>query len=252
MNGIAVKRSIANSCSFKTVGEVRGTTACATRLAWVYNLRRWNDDNSWEEVGMLRRCTIVLGVGLLLLAASAQGGGQKDESPSRTPDVVYVPTPNDVVAKMLQLAQVKKGDVVYDLGCGDARILVTAAKRYGCRGVGFEIHPGRAQFAHDNVKKNGIEHLVEIREQDIFTADLAKASVVTLYLLPELNVRLIPQLDKMAPGSRVRLARIRHGGRSARENDRREFQGRRRLAPPLLVDGPAQAVLMRGRNFALG
>jgi predicted RNA methylase len=152
---------------------------------------------------MPRRYAVLLIVGWLVFGASCHSGAQDGASPSRVPDVVYVPTPNDVVAKMLQLADVKKDDVVYDLGCGDARILVTAAKKYGCRGVGFEIHPGRAQLARDNVKKNNVEHLVEIREQDIFTADLSPATVATLYLLPELNVRLIPQLEKMAPGSRV-------------------------------------------------
>lgn len=139
----------------------------------------------------------------LSLVSLREVRAQDDEGDDRTPDVVYVPTPNDVVAKMLETAGVKKGDVVYDLGCGDGRIVVTAAKRFGCKGVGFEIHPGRFQLAKENVKKNGVEELVEIRKQDIFTADLSKASVITLYLLPELNVRLIPQLEKMAPGSRI-------------------------------------------------
>jgi tRNA A58 N-methylase Trm61 len=148
--------------------------------------------------------TQIVAVALMLVfAASCQSPAQDAEESDRTPDVVYVPTPNDVVAKMLETAGVKKEDVVYDLGCGDARILVTAAKKFGCRGVGFEIHPGRFQLAKDNVKKNGVEHLVEIRKQDIFEVDLSKATVITLYLLPELNVRLIPQLEKMAPGSRI-------------------------------------------------
>lgn len=121
----------------------------------------------------------------------------------RTPDVVYVPTPHDVVAKMLELAKVAKEDVVYDLGCGDGRIVVTAAKQYGCRGVGFDINPVRVKESLENVRKNGVEKLVEIKEEDIFTLDLSKASVVTLYLLPSLNVKLIPQLEKLKPGSRI-------------------------------------------------
>jgi predicted RNA methylase len=121
----------------------------------------------------------------------------------RTPDVVYVPTPHDVVAKMLETAKVKKGDVVYDLGCGDGRIVVTAAKKFGCKATGFDIDPQRIREAHENVKKSGVGDLVQIKKQDIFKLDLSPANVVTLYLLPSLNVKLIPQLDKLAPGSRI-------------------------------------------------
>jgi precorrin-6B methylase 2 len=151
---------------------------------------------------MRYRLMPIVVLALLLVAPSCYSPAQDDDS-ERTPDVVYVPTPNDVVAKMLETAGVKKGDVVYDLGCGDARILVTAAKKYGCRGIGYEIHPGRFQLAKDNVKKNGVEELVEIRKQDIFEADLSGATVITLYLLPELNLRLVPQMEKMKPGSRI-------------------------------------------------
>lgn len=121
----------------------------------------------------------------------------------RTPDVIYVPTPYEVVEKMLEVAQVKKGDVVYDLGCGDGRIVVTAAKKYGVRAKGFDIDPERIKEARENVKKNGVENLVEIHQKDIFTLDLSEATVVTLYLLPQLNVKLIPQLEKLKPGSRI-------------------------------------------------
>lgn len=119
------------------------------------------------------------------------------------PDVVYVPTPHDVVTKMLQLAAVTKKDVLYDLGCGDGRIVVMAAKKYGCRAAGFDIAPERVRESRENVKKNKVESLATIRQQDVFTLDLSPASVVTLYLLPELNVRLIPQLEKLKPGSRI-------------------------------------------------
>ncbi len=123
--------------------------------------------------------------------------------PSRKPDVVYVPTPMVVVDKMLELAQVKQSDVVYDLGCGDGRIVVTAAKRFGCRAYGYDIDPQRVAESLDNVAKEGVGHLVTIEQKDIFTLDLSKADVVTLYLLPSLNVKLIPQLDKLRPGSRI-------------------------------------------------
>jgi hypothetical protein len=122
---------------------------------------------------------------------------------NRTPDVVFVPTPQKVVEKMLELAQVKKDDIVYDLGCGDGRIPVTAAKKYGCRAWGFDIDPHRIQESKENVEKNGVGDLVTIQRRDIFTLDLSKADVITLYLLPSLNVKLIPQLEKMKPGCRI-------------------------------------------------
>jgi LEA14-like dessication related protein len=118
-------------------------------------------------------------------------------------DVIFVPTPHDVVDKMLELAQVKKDDVVYDLGCGDGRIVVTAARRYGCRAVGFDIDPRRVEESLENVRKNNVEHLVKIEQKDIFTLDLSKADVITLFLLSSLNAKLIPQLEKLKPGSRI-------------------------------------------------
>jgi uncharacterized protein (TIGR03000 family) len=121
----------------------------------------------------------------------------------REPDVVYWPTPQPVVDKMLELAKIKKGDVIYDLGCGDARILVTAAKKYGVKGFGFDIDPERIKDSLANVKKNKVEELVTIKRADIFTLDLKDANVVTLYLLPHLNVKLMPQLAKLKPGSRI-------------------------------------------------
>jgi hypothetical protein len=121
----------------------------------------------------------------------------------RGPNVVFVPTPQDVVDKMLELADVTKDDLVYDLGCGDGRIVVTAAKKYGCTAVGYDINRRRVKESLANVEKEDVGHLVRIERKDIFTLDLGKANVVTLYLLPELNVKLIPQLEKLAPGSRI-------------------------------------------------
>ncbi|HEY6726944.1 MAG TPA: class I SAM-dependent methyltransferase [Polyangiaceae bacterium] len=125
------------------------------------------------------------------------------QASEREPDVIYVPTPEPVVDRMLELAAVREDDVVYDLGCGDGRIVIAAAERYGVKAWGFDIDPVRVSEARENAKAAGVEHLVTIEQQDIFTLDLSPASVITLYLLPELNVRLIPQLEQLKPGSRI-------------------------------------------------
>jgi SAM-dependent methyltransferase len=133
--------------------------------------------------------------------ALAQAARTNDEGKKIVP---YVPTPQEVVDRMLDLAQVKKGDVVYDLGSGDGRIVVTAAKKYGVKAIGFEIDPERIKESHENIKKAGVGHLVEIRQQDIRTVDLSQASVLTMYLLPEVNLMIRPNIWKqMKPGSRV-------------------------------------------------
>jgi SAM-dependent methyltransferase len=127
----------------------------------------------------------------------------KQANGNREPDVIFVPTPQDVVDRMLELVQVTKDDLLYDLGCGDGRIVVTAAKRYGCRAVGYDIDPERVKESLQNVQKNNVGHLVTIEQKDIFTLDLSEANVITLYLLPSLNVKLFPQLEKLKPGSRI-------------------------------------------------
>ena len=129
--------------------------------------------------------------------------GEEVTIPEKEPDVIYMATPQDVVDRMLQLAGVTKDDVVYDLGCGDGRVVVTAARRFGCRAIGYDIDPERVKESRENVRRNGVQHLVRIEQKDIFTLDLSAASVVFLYLLPDLNVKLIPQLQKLRPGSRI-------------------------------------------------
>jgi SAM-dependent methyltransferase len=123
--------------------------------------------------------------------------------PDRRPDVVFVPTPQEAVDKMLELAKIQKGERLYDLGCGDGRIVVTAAKRYGVRAVGIDIDPERIEESQANVKQNGVEDLVTIRHADIFETDFSAANVVTLYLLPNLNVKLMPKLAQLKPGTRI-------------------------------------------------
>lgn len=118
-------------------------------------------------------------------------------------DVPYWPTPYPVVEKMLELAKVKSSDVIYDLGCGDARSLVTAAQRHGAKGIGIEIDVRLVRLARENARRNGVEHLVQIELRDMFTVDLSKADVVFLYLLDRTLVRLMPQLAKMRPESRI-------------------------------------------------
>src|SRR5437868_7444351 len=120
------------------------------------------------------------------------------------PDVIYVPTPQEVVDKMLELARVGKGDVLYDLGSGDGRIPVTAAKLFGIRAVGIDIDPQRILEANENASKNGVTQLVRFRQEDLFKTNFSEATVVTLYLLPDLNVKLRPRLfAELKPGTRV-------------------------------------------------
>jgi predicted O-methyltransferase YrrM len=126
------------------------------------------------------------------------------QTPLREPDVVYVPTPQEVVDEMLALAKVTKNDVIYDLGSGDGRIPVTAAQRFGTRGFGIDINPERIKEANANAQKAGVTNRVKFLNQDLFTTDISQATVVTLYLLPKLNVRLRPQLFKqLKPGTRI-------------------------------------------------
>jgi len=125
-------------------------------------------------------------------------------STSRLLDVIYVPTPDDVVSKMLSMAQVRPGDVVYDLGSGDGRIVIAAVREFGAtRGVGLEIDPQRLREANDNAKVAGVVDRVQFRDEDLFTADLGEATVVTMYLLPAINARLYPKLRALKPGTRI-------------------------------------------------
>ncbi len=142
---------------------------------------------------------------LVMLSGSAQGtAAQTPAAAARTPDVVYVPTPQAVVDAMLAMAKVKDTDVVYDLGCGDGRIPITAASKHGARGVGIDIDPRRIEEANQNAKAAGVTGKVAFLQQDLFESDIKDATVVTLYLLPSLNLKLMPKLQKeLKPGTRI-------------------------------------------------
>jgi predicted RNA methylase len=148
---------------------------------------------------MLRRLALSFFV-LTLVAAPA--AAQDDNCPQK--DVIFVPTPQEVVDEMLKVANVTSRDVVYDLGSGDGRIPITAAKVQGARGVGIDICDIRIQEANANLKAAGVGDKVKFLQQDLFKTDISEATVVTMYLLPTLNVRLIPKLNKeLKPGTRI-------------------------------------------------
>jgi cyclopropane fatty-acyl-phospholipid synthase-like methyltransferase len=128
----------------------------------------------------------------------------QQDRPSRAPDVFYVPTPPAVVDAMLEMAKITSSDVVYDLGCGDGRIPIAAAQKYGARGIGIDIDPARIAEAKENAKAAGVTDKVTFLEQDLFTSDFKDATVVTLYLLPSLNQKLMPKLKaELKPGTRI-------------------------------------------------
>jgi predicted RNA methylase len=122
----------------------------------------------------------------------------------RQPDVIYVPTPQEVVDAMLKLANVTSKDVLYDLGSGDGRIPITAAKTYGARAIGIDIDPQRIKEANENLKAAGVADKVKFMNADLFETNLSEATVVTLYLLPSLNIKLMPKLQKeLRAGTRI-------------------------------------------------
>ncbi len=142
---------------------------------------------------------------LLLFTVGAVGAAEETASrPKRKLDVWYVPTPAEIVDRMLDVAGVRAGDVVYDLGCGDGRMVIAAAKKYGTRGVGVDLDPARIREARANARLAGVEGMVTFKVGDMFETDIREATVVMLYLLPELNRRLKPKLfAELRPGARV-------------------------------------------------
>ena len=136
-------------------------------------------------------------------ASPAPAGAQAPATTLRDPDVIYVPTPPEVVEAMLKMANVSANDVVYDLGSGDGRIPIAAAQKYGARGVGIDINPQRIKEANENLAKSNVGDKVRFMNADLFETDLSPATVITLYLLPSLNQKLIPKLKQLKPGTRI-------------------------------------------------
>jgi len=134
----------------------------------------------------------------IAMPAFAQAPG-----PLRAPDVMFVPTPQEVVDAMLRMADVTEADVVYDLGSGDGRIPITAAQAFGATGVGIELNPDLIREANENAARAGVGHKVTFLNQDLFETDLRPASVITLYLLREMNLKLMPKLKQLKPGTRI-------------------------------------------------
>jgi len=151
-----------------------------------------------------RRCVTRLAWTFAVLLPSASIATAQSGTPLRQPDVSYVATTKRAVQMMLKLADVRKSDIVYDLGCGDGRIVIAAAKIYGARGVGIDIDPRRIRESRNHAKKAGVESLVRFEENDLFKADIHEATVVTLFLLSTLNFRLLPKLlHDLQPGTRI-------------------------------------------------
>lgn len=140
---------------------------------------------------------------ILAIAGATAGLGPPQFRPPKLPEVRYVPTPQSVVDAMLELAQVTASDVVYDLGSGDGRIPITAAQRYGARGVGIEIDKRWVDESIDNAKKASVSDRVVFLNQDLFESDISPATVVTLFLMPRMNQRLMPTLKQLRPGTRI-------------------------------------------------
>jgi precorrin-6B methylase 2 len=182
----------------------------------------------------MRIASLLLAALLLLnVANSATRGDEKKleaKKPEREPDVVFLPTPQGVVEQMLELAKVTKDDILCDLGCGDGRIVITAAKSYECNAAGVDIDPARIEECEKNAKKENedVQKRVKFEIKDFYKHDFSDATVVTLYLLPDVNAKLVPQLNKLKPGTRVVLhafdiAGYKPDAKKTIEIDKREY-----------------------------
>ncbi len=151
---------------------------------------------------MLRAAALSSALLLFTLPAAAQKNYEPQVGQAGK-DVIWVPTPDEVVDRMLRMAQVGPNDLVFDLGAGDGKIAIAAAKKFGARSVGIEYNPEMARYAQGNVEKAGVTGKARIVNGDIFATDFTQATVITMYLLPALNLKLRPQILSMRPGTRV-------------------------------------------------
>lgn len=152
-------------------------------------------------MGKNKECLFTAGLLVFLLLRGSLVFGQDD--PPFTLDVPYVPTPEVIVDEMLHMAEVDGNDVLFDLGCGDGRIPITAAKRFGTRGVGIDLNPERVNEAKEKARKEEVSHKIQFLEGNLFDLDLEEATVISLYLFPEVNMKLRPKLLSLKPGTRV-------------------------------------------------
>jgi methylase of polypeptide subunit release factors len=175
------------------------SSAAATNDRQMINDKARMDPDYKGRMRMLLAVAAAAGLAIVLVIPAAA------QTPARPKlDVIYIPTPQPVVDAMLELAQIKRSDVVYDLGSGDGRLVITAAKKYGASGVGIELDPVLVKKARENAAAAGVSNRVRFVTQSLYTADLSRASVVTLYLLQSINERLRPRLVRqLKPGSRI-------------------------------------------------
>ncbi len=183
---------------------------------------------------------------------TASAAAQETAKEAKRPDVHFVPTPYEVVDSMLAIADVKKSDRLFDLGSGDGRIVIAAAKRHGTRGVGIDIDPERIKESRANAKKAGVTDKVEFRQADLFETDLSKASVVTLYLLPQLNLRLRPKIYReLQPGSRIASHAFDMGSWEPDTNFTVGYSGVYYWVVPANVGGEWSLTAPGGRQYTL-
>lgn len=191
-----------------------------------------------------------------VLAAAPLSGAQllsniEVSLPVRTPDVVYVPTPQPVVEAMLRLAKVSKDEMVYDLGCGDGRAVITAARDFGARGVGVDIDPQRIRESRSNAEAAGVTDRVSFRQEDLFQMNFSDADVVFLYLLPALNVKLRPKILELRPGTRIVSHAFSMGDWDADETKTVEGRTVYHWVVPAKVDGQWEVKLPEGESVRL-
>jgi SAM-dependent methyltransferase len=156
------------------------------------------------ELAALARCALLCAGLLAGTPAAVSGCAKSEDKPARVPDVQYDPSPREVVSAMLELAAVRKGDVVYDLGCGDGRIVIEAVRRHGATGVCVDIDPVRIREARANAERAGVAGSIRFETKDLFEVEIGDATVVALFLWPSVNQRLRPKLEReLRPGTRV-------------------------------------------------